>query len=145
MGTLSFKDFEANKVFDFGYVILSEQEIIDFATVFDPIDFHISKEAAEKSIYGRLIASGPHIFKTFHLNNWIPLFKDTVMGGLEVKWRFLKPIYANTKTFCKVTIEDIKSNPEKGYATVKWHMDFTNEAGEVLQMNDMTVLHSMIK
>ena len=145
MGQLSFKDFEVNKVFDFGHVTVSEQEIIDFAKFFDPLDFHIDKEAAKKSIFGQLVASGPQIFKIFHITKWIPLFKNTVLGGLEVKWRFLKPVYADVKVFGKATIEDIKPNPEKGYATVKWHFDFKNEAEELLQTIDMTVLHCMVK
>ncbi len=145
MKPVSFKDFEINKVFDFGYVTVSEQEIIDFAMFFDPLDFHIDKEAAQKSIFGGLVASGPHIFKIFHLTKWIPLFKNTVMGGLEVKWSFLKPIYADMKVFGKAVITDIKTNPERRHAAVKWHFDFTNEAGEFLQTIDMTVLHSMMK
>lgn len=144
MGQLSFKDLELNKEFDFGYVTVSEQEIIDFATFFDPLDFHINKEAAKKSMFGGLVASGPHLFKIFHITKWIPLFKDTVMAGLEVKWKFLKPIYADMKVFAKVTIADIKPNPEKNYAAVTWHFDFTNEKGEFLQTIDMTVLHTMV-
>jgi acyl dehydratase len=143
MGQLSFKDFEVNKEFNFGYVSVTEQEIIDFATFFDPLDFHTNKEAAKNSIFGRLVASGPHIFKVFHLTKWIPLFKDSVMAGLELKWRFLKPVFADMKVFGNAVITDIKPNLEKGHAIIKWHFNFTNEEGEVLQTIDMVVLHNM--
>ncbi len=143
MGQLSYKDFETGKKFDFGYVSVSEQEIIDFANFFDPLDFHTNKEVAKKSIFGGLVASGPHIFKVFHLTKWIPLFKDSVMAGLELKWRFLKPVFADMKVFGNAVIVDIKPNPEKGHAVIKWHFNFTDEKDEVLQTIDMIVLHSM--
>ncbi|OFY87226.1 MAG: hypothetical protein A3F72_17145 [Bacteroidetes bacterium RIFCSPLOWO2_12_FULL_35_15] len=144
MGTLSYKDFKLNKVFDFGYMNLSEQEIIDFALFIDPLDFHTNKEIAEKGIFGGLITSGPHLFFLFYKNHYVPLFKDTIIAGLEVNnWKFLKPVYANMKVFCKVTIASMKPNKEKNRVAVKWHFDFTNEKGEHFQMLDMTVLHKM--
>jgi acyl dehydratase len=143
MEQLSFKDFELNKVFDFGFITLTEQEIIDFAKVYDPLDFHINKELAEKSMFRGLIASGPHLFHVLYITKWLPLFKDSVLGGREVNWKFLKPIYANMKVYCKATIAELKPNAEKNYAIIKWHYDFTNEKGDFFQTIDITVMHSM--
>ena len=39
---------------------MTKEEIIAFATQFDPQPFHIDEDAAKKSIYGGLIASGWH-------------------------------------------------------------------------------------
>ncbi len=39
---------------------VTKEEIIDFARKYDPQSFHIDEEAAKKSIYGGLIASGWH-------------------------------------------------------------------------------------
>ena len=142
MGTLSFRDFELNKVFDFGYLTVTEQEIIDFALLFDPLDFHTNKEVAEKSIFKGLITSGPHLFNNFYKTKWVPLFKNTVIAGLEVNnWKFIKPIYADMKVFCKVTITEMKENTEREVVAVKWHFDFTNEKQELIQTLDMTVMH----
>ncbi len=144
MEKLAFKDFAPNTIFDFGYASVSEQEIIDFALFFDPIDFHTNKEFAERSMFGALVASGPQLFKIFHLRNWLPLFKDTILAGMELNWKFLKPIYADMKVFCKVIIIDIKPDYEKKRAIVKWHFDFTNEIGDLLQTIDVTMLHSTV-
>ncbi len=143
MSQLSFKDFEVNKEFDFGFVSVTEQEIIDYAKFFDPLDFHTDKEAAKKSMFGGLVASGPQLFRIFHTTKWLPLFKDTILAGLELKWRFLKPIYPDVKVYGRAIILDIKPNPEKNYATIKWHFNFVNEEGRVLQTIDMIVLHKM--
>lgn len=143
MGLLSFKDFEVNKTFDFGFVALTEQEIIEYATHSDPLDFHTDKEAAKNSMFGGLVASGPQLFRVFHVTQWLPLFKDTILAGLELKWRFLKPIFPDVKVYGKAVIVEIKPNHEKNYATIKWHFDFVNEEGTLLQTIDMTVLHKM--
>ena len=144
MAQLTFKDFELNKVFDFGFTTVSEQEIIDFAIRYDPLDFHTNKELAEKSMFRGLITSGPHMFHILYITKFLPLFKDSVLGGLEVNFKFLKPIYANMKVFSKVTIVDLKPNPEKNYVAVKWHYDLTNEKGELFQTIDITILHRSV-
>jgi acyl dehydratase len=41
---------------------VTEEEIIEMATRFDPQPFHIDKEAAEKSLFGGLTASSVHLF-----------------------------------------------------------------------------------
>lgn len=143
MGLLSFKDFEINKEFDFEHIILSEKDIIDFATNYDPLDYHTNIEVAEKSFFKGLVASGPHPFSVFYKTKWVPLFKDTVMGGLEVTYRFLKPVYVNQKVFAKGIMQDIKINPEKKYATVKWYFELSNDKGEIYQTIYMAVLHSI--
>ena len=41
---------------------VSEEEIIEMASRFDPQPFHIDKEAAKSSIFGGLTASSTHLF-----------------------------------------------------------------------------------
>jgi len=48
-------------VFETNSYTVEKQEIIEFAEQFDPQPFHVDEEAAEKSIFGELIASGIHI------------------------------------------------------------------------------------
>ena len=137
-------EFIPGKKYDFGTVVLSEQDIIDFAKAFDPLEFHTDKEAAEKSPFKGLIASGPHIFNFVHRTKWIPLFGKTVICGLEVShWKFLKPIFANKPVHSSVTILDAKPNYDKKYVPVKWFYEFRDDAGELLQSLEMTVLHKM--
>ncbi|WDR05067.1 MaoC family dehydratase [Devosia rhodophyticola] len=55
-----FEDIAVNEVFHLGSHLFSAQEIIDFATEYDPQYFHIDPEAARHSHFGGLIASGWH-------------------------------------------------------------------------------------
>ncbi|MFZ6693977.1 MaoC family dehydratase [Undibacterium sp. SXout20W] len=58
--TWYFEDFVPGEVIQLGQRKVTEEEIITFATQFDPQSFHIDKEAAKKSIFGDVIASGWH-------------------------------------------------------------------------------------
>ena len=142
MEQLTFSKLELNKPFYLGDIILSEQEIMDYAQAFDPLEFHTNKEAAAKSHFKGLVASGSHVFTLIHRTKWIPVFGKTVLAGLEVNnWKFLKPIYPNQKITSTVTITAIKPNTEKHYATVTWFYEFKNEQQELLQVLEMIVLH----
>ena len=55
-----YDDFSVGEKFSLGTVVMKEEEMINFATQFDPQRFHLDPEAAAETIYGGLIASGWH-------------------------------------------------------------------------------------
>jgi acyl dehydratase len=55
-----YEDLEVGDTLTFGSYEVSEEEIIDFATQYDPQSFHTDPEAAAESFFGGLIASGWH-------------------------------------------------------------------------------------
>jgi acyl dehydratase len=57
---LYFEDFVTGSLSDLGACVVTEQEIVSFATSYDPQPFHIDPSAAEQSFFGGLIASGVH-------------------------------------------------------------------------------------
>lgn len=134
----------AGKRYDLGITVLSEDEIIAFAKAFDPLDFHTDKEAARKSMFGGLVASGPHIFTFIHRTQWIPLFGSTVLAGLGVdKWVFSKPVRPGQPISSSVTILRVKANPDKKHAAVTWLYEFRDAKQEMVQSLEMTVLHKI--
>jgi acyl dehydratase len=134
--------FIKGKQYDFGTISFSEEEIIDFASKYDPLDFHIYKDAAQKSIFKGFVASGPHVFHFYYINKWIPLVGKSVIAGLGINdWKFLKPVYPDQKIHCTVTIDDVEEFPEKKSAAVDWKFEFQNERGELFQHLNMKVLH----
>jgi acyl dehydratase len=144
MEHLTANDLKKGNRFVLGVTVLSEQEIIEFAKAFDPLDFHTDIEAAKNSHFKGLIASGPHIFNLIHRTKWIPLFGKSVICGLEVNnWKFLKPVFANMPIYSIVSIAESKPNIDKKYCTVKWHYDFMDAEGEKVQELDMSVLHKL--
>jgi acyl dehydratase len=142
---ISYQTLELGKAILLGKLSLSESEIIEYAKAFDPLEFHINKEAAKKSIFGELVASGPHIFQVMHRKFWLERFGNTVLAGLEVdKWKFLKPVFPNREVECYVTILSKKINSDSKTATIKWFYEFKySGSGELVQCLEMTVLHSL--
>lgn len=55
---LYFEDQVAGSVWQFGSILVDEQEMIAFAKRYDPQVFHADPEAARKTDFGGLIASG---------------------------------------------------------------------------------------
>src|ERR687888_270815 len=55
-----FEDYIAGAVHEFGPIAVEEREVLDFGRRFVPLPYHVDREAAKKSVYGRLIASGWH-------------------------------------------------------------------------------------
>jgi acyl dehydratase len=56
-----FEDFAAGQMFKpSGRVRIEKEDIIAFAQKFDPQPFHLDEQAARRSMFGRLVASGWH-------------------------------------------------------------------------------------
>ncbi|MCY4094540.1 MAG: MaoC/PaaZ C-terminal domain-containing protein [Gammaproteobacteria bacterium] len=59
---LYFDDIEVGYQSEVGTYTLTESEVIEFASTWDPQPFHIDKDAASASIFGGLTASSLHLF-----------------------------------------------------------------------------------
>lgn len=130
--------------YEFKPIVLSKEDIISFALQFDPLDFHTNEEAAKKSIFKGLVASGPHLFTVVHKLSWIPLFGPSVLAGVGVdKWKFLKPIYAGQLNYSHVEVIAYQVNPEKRSVLITWKYEFFNEKAELTQELEMTVVHKL--
>ena len=57
---IPFERFEIGQMQEFGSYEVTEAEIVEFASKYDPQFFHLDKEAAKKSLFGELCASGWH-------------------------------------------------------------------------------------
>ncbi|MDX1581893.1 MAG: MaoC/PaaZ C-terminal domain-containing protein, partial [Alphaproteobacteria bacterium] len=55
-----FEDFYEGRTFNFTGRKVEKDEIIEFASKYDPQPFHLDEEFAAKTPYGGLIASGWH-------------------------------------------------------------------------------------
>lgn len=144
MKTYAFSDLTPGLVFDFGSVQLSKEEIIAFATHYDPMPFHLSDEAARESIFGKIIASGPHLFHAFYLREWVPRFKDSVIAGRGIHaWNLHRPLFPNQIAFCELTVEKAVPKPHRGFGVVDWYFTFRDAEGQLFQDLHMVVMHKL--
>ena len=139
-----FEDFTVGRVFGSGTRQLSEADILGFAREYDPQYFHTDPEAAKKSIYGGLIASG---WQTVGV--CMRLICDSYLleaasigspGVDEVRW--LKPVFPGDTLRMNATVIAAKlsaSTPDRGTATVRW--DVYNQKNErVMHMQSMQIM-----
>ena len=91
-----FEDLVIDAERDFGTYEVTREEVIEFARKYDPQPFHLSDEAAAKTHFGRLAASGWH---TAAMTMAVIARKvvDEEQAGLgspgidELRWK--KPVY----------------------------------------------------
>ena len=67
-----FEDLKIGKKTTLGFETFTREAIIDFAKKYDPQPFHVDEEAAKRSLFGRLAASGWHT-----ASMWMKQFVDT--------------------------------------------------------------------
>ena len=137
---LYFEDFAAGQVIELGSLPpLSESEIIDFARQWDPQPFHVDPAAAERSIYGGIIASGwQTALMTMRLQVDSLLNRTDTQGSPGVEnVRFRRPVRPGQHLNARYTIlthEPSASRPTLG--KVLGRTEVLDEAGEVVYSAD---------
>ncbi len=94
--TIYFEDIEVGHVTDFGSYQVTREEVIDFASKYDPQPFHLSDEAAAKTHFGRLAASGWHTcaMTMAVIARHVVADEQAGLGSPGVdELRWLKPVY----------------------------------------------------
>lgn len=138
---LYLEDFTPGQEIDLGSRSVTKEEIIAFATQFDPQPFHIDEEAAKKTIYGGLIASGWHTVSLF-----MRLLSDGLLANAasmgspgvdEVRW--LKPVRPGDTLSARGVVNEVvpsRSKPDRGMLKTTYEM--YNQNGEkVLSMKGL--------
>lgn len=121
--------------------ITEEEEIIQFATTFDPQYMHIDKEKAEQSRFKGIIASGMHTLSiSFKL--WVEEGKygEEVVAGTQMNnVKFIKPVYPGNTLYVIAEITNKKSiKKENGLVTVS--LSTYNENEEIVFKGEVTAL-----
>lgn len=93
---LYFEDVEVGIRRASGHYQVTRDEVIEFALKYDPQPFHLSDEAASKTYFGRLSASGWHT-AAMMMRMLVDSMSEVSQAGLgspgldELRW--LKPVY----------------------------------------------------
>jgi acyl dehydratase len=131
-----FEDFKVGEVLTFGNYKVSREAIINFASEFDPQPFHVDEEAARKSPFGGLIASGWHTAGMM-MRMLVDEFMGSRSGSIgspgfnELRW--LKPVRPGDTLRLRVEVLDVmpsKSKPDRG--SIKFKYETMNQADEIV-------------
>ena len=133
---LYFDDFAVGQVYELGERSLTREQIIAFATEFDPQPFHLDDAAAKDTIYGGVIASGWHTGSTLMRLLADGLLNDSTSQGSpgleELRW--IKPVYPADRLSGRSVVEETHASRSK------LHLGSVLMRSELHNQRDETVL-----
>jgi acyl dehydratase len=132
------EDFAVGTVREFGGLKLEKADIVRFAKEWDPQPFHVDEEAAKRSPYGGLIASGwQTCAAAMRMCCDAYLLDAASLGspGVEnVRW--VKPVRPGDTLKVRLEVleaRELKSKPGVGLVKNRWQL-FNQDGEEVMQM-----------
>jgi acyl dehydratase len=93
---LYFEDIEIGRKAVFGRYLVTRDEVVEFATKYDPQPFHLSDEEAAKTYFGKLSASGWHtaaMMMRMTVDNMSEIQQASLGSPGIDELRWLKPVY----------------------------------------------------
>jgi len=143
-GLLTYDSFRVGQTVELGWISVSDRDIADFATQFDPQSFHVHEERAKESPYKGIIASGWHTAGMF-----MRLYVDRILnralclgspGVDELRW--IAPVRAGQRLLGVLTVERMepsKSRPDRGTLHPRCEL-FDEDSARVFSMVLKTIL-----
>ena len=129
-----FEDLVIGAEREFGSYEVTRDEVIEFATKYDPQPFHLSDEAAAKTHFGRIAASGWHS-AAMTMAVIARAVVDEEQAGLgspgidELRW--LKPVYpGETLTVSGKILEKTPSRSKPEIGSFRTQTTVTNQHGQ---------------
>jgi acyl dehydratase len=132
------EDFLPGQDIELGSRSVGRDEIVEFATKYDPQPFHVDEEAAKQSIFGGLVASGWHTIAMV-----MRLFVDRIAAnsaslgspGID-EIRFLKPVRPGDTISARLVVLDVvpsRSKSDRGHMRSRWEV-FNQNGEKILTM-----------
>ena len=136
----AFEDFVPGLTVDLGEKHVTAQEIVEFASEFDPQPMHLDEEAGKASILGGLAASGWHTCSMLMRMMCDTFLLDSTSQGAPgvdvLRWK--KPVLAGDTIKASCTVLSARassSRPGLGFVTVRYTL--VNQRDEtVLEMEN---------
>lgn len=141
-----YEDIAIGAVQEYGSYQVTREEIIEFATRFDPQPFHLSEEAGKAMHFGGLCASGWH---TCAMTMRMIVDQMQAHGGSaslgspgldELRWK--KPVFPGDTLHMKSTVIDkreSKSRPDMGMIFLQ--QEVFNQKNELVMSFKPTVMY----
>lgn len=131
-----FEDYLPGAVFEFGATLVTEEELVAFATAYDPQSFHIDREAAAQSMFGGLITSGWHtasMMMRMLVDHYLSSVASLASPGVD-ELRWLAPVRPGDVLRVRATVVDARRSRSRGDRGV------VTSAIEVLNQDGVVVM-----
>jgi acyl dehydratase len=139
---LYFEDFSVGQKFITASRRVDAAEIVEFASKYDPQPFHLDPDAAKKSLFGGLAASGWHsaaMTMRLIVDSEFRPAGGIIGGGGELQW--LKPVRPGDELHVEsevIEVRESRSRPQQG--VVKVRITTLNQHEEAVQTFTPTLL-----
>lgn len=143
---IHFEDLVVGTVETCGGYQVTRDEVIGFATNYDPQPFHVDDEAAAASIFGKIAASGMHTLAMtmrMMVDNRAGRYASIGGGGID-KLRWTAPVYPGDTLSVRSTLVDkrrIRSRPERGMAVMR--QETMNQHGKVVMTYEVSAFFAV--
>jgi len=141
-----FEDLVIGETVEIGQTTFTREAIIDFASKYDPQGFHLDDEAASKSLFGALCASGWHTAAVWlrHNIDHRRRMSDIVefRGERPAKWgpspgfeklKWLKPVYVgDTIRYTSRIVDKVPSRSRPTIGLIISENEGHNQKGELV-------------
>lgn len=117
---LHFEDIDIGRRQSFGRYEVTREEVVEFASKYDPQPFHLSDEAASQTYFGKLSASGWHTcaMTMRMLVDNMATERQAGLGSPGIdNLRWIKPVYPGDVLRCETEIIEkrvSRSRPDMG-------------------------------
>ncbi len=131
----AYEDYTRGEVVRTPGFTVTEEAILDWARTYDPQPIHMDKLAAERSIYGGLIASGWQVCSiSFGLLIQAGLLGEASLGAPGVDdLRWLLPVRPGDTIYPEAEVMGLRvsaSKPDRGLVTLAYRVK--NQRGETV-------------
>ena len=131
-----FEDITVGQKAHFGSYHVTREEVLEFASKYDPQPFHLSDGAAAETHFGRLSASGWHSC-ALAMAMLVAHFKEVDHAGLGSpgidELRFLKPVYpGDTLHVESEVLEKRRSQSKPEMGSYRSRVELINQDGVVV-------------
>ncbi len=129
-----FEDYPQGAVFEFGEIAVTAEEIVAFATRYDPQPMHTDPTAAGSGAFGGLIASGWHtaaMMMRLVADHFLSAASSIASPGID-ELRWIRPVRPGDRLSLRVTVLEAnrsRSKPDRGM--VRTLVEVLNQDGEV--------------
>jgi acyl dehydratase len=139
-----FEDYVPGAVHEYGYISVTEAEILEFARAFDPQPIHIDPQFAATGPFGGLIASGWHttaIFMRLLADHYISRVASLASPGIdELRWP--APLRPGDSVRVRATVLEARpsrSKPDRGLVRTRGQL-INQDDQDVLRLDAMNII-----
>ena len=126
-----FEDLVVGEQTLFGHYDVTREEVLDFARKYDPQPFHLSDEAAAKTHFGRLAASGWHTaaMTMAVIARAVVAEEQAGLGSPGIdELRWLKPVYPGDRLSVRgIILEKTPSRSKPDIGSFRTQTTVTNQ------------------